>query len=452
MSAFHRADGQGNDAASRDAYLEVSNQFLERIPGGLFRYRAEGDDTLDYVNTGLLKIFGCDTFEEFCELTGNTFRGIVYPEDWERVDASIYEQVEDGNFDRVIYRIRRKDGQIRWLDDSGHLVEDSEGVRWFYVTVIDITDQVNARQQLEQANDRLEILTALSNDVVFDIQCATGECNVYGDFQGRFGRPPEQSDFVVHRRCQKECNLDISSHDLSHLLEQITDNSLVDFETSAEDAQGNPVWYRYQSVVLYDEAGNPIRHVGRLLDTQEMAMRESQFRKKAERDSLTGIYNRSAALDRIETIMNSETRPCTFVILDVDDFKGVNDTYGHPEGDRVLRELSEFISQVMRKEDIVARLGGDEFAIFAPGLGPGPAMDRILEHLARGPFAADRAVDATDSSEEPEAPKAAPSLSIGAASCLNPPVEFKNLYEVADSALYEAKRAGKAQYRLFIME
>ena len=130
----------------------------------------------------------------------------------------------------------------------------------------------------------------------------------------------------------------------------------------------------------------------------------------------------------------------------------MNDTYGHPEGDRVLRELSEFLSQVMRKEDIVARLGGDEFAIFAPGLGPGPAMDRILEHLARGPFAADRAVDATDSSEEPEAPKAAPSLSIGAASCLNPPVEFKNLYEIADSALYEAKRAGKAQYRLFVME
>lgn len=299
-------------------------------------------------------------------------------------------------------------------------------------------------EELMRANERLQILTALSNDIIFDIDCATGDAQVFGDFEDRFGRAPEQADFVVHRRCQKPCSLTIKTHDLSDLIENIGDRSLVDFETSTKGPNGETIWYRYQSVVLYDEEGNPVRHVGRLLDTNEAAQRESQFRRKAERDPLTGLYNRSAAIDRIITALNTEQRPCTFIVVDVDDFKSVNDTYGHPEGDYVLKVLAQFLTQVMRKEDVVARLGGDEFAIFAPGLGPGPAMDRILEHLARGPFATQRATDG-------DVHRAEPTISIGAACCLTPPIDFDLLYEAADSTLYSAKEAGKARYSVTVI-
>lgn len=449
MTAFHRTGTTGETDAADTIDDEVLREFLERIPGGLFRYHAKGDDTLDMVSTGLLEIFGCQDYGEFRALTGNTFRGLVLPEDWERVDAEINSQIATSDHDRVYYRIRRADGQIRWLDDNGRLVEDSNGVKWFYVNVIDVTDQVESRREIEKTNERLEILTALSNDILFDIQCATGDANVYGDFHGRFGREPEQSDFVVHRRCKKECNLDITVHDLSHLIERMTENSLVDFETSTVDAEGNPVWYRYQSVVLYDDDGNPVRHVGRLLDTHDMVVRESQFRRKAERDGLTGLYNRAAALDRIDTILNTETRPCTLIAIDIDDFKSVNDTYGHPEGDRVLTELAAFLANAMRREDVVARMGGDEFMIFAPGLGPGPAAERVLDHLVRGPFAASRS---TDGGEPRVLHEAAPSVSIGAACCLNPPVSFEELYEAADETLYHAKNAGKAGYGFTVID
>ena len=455
MVTFHRADGAADGVVDDDSVAaEVSREFLDRVPGGLFRYHAEGTGELDYVSAGLVEMFGCESYEEFCQLTGNTFEGMVLPDDWAFVDTTIREQISTGDTDRVVYRIRRADGEIRWFDDSGRLVEDEDGVRWFYVTVIDITDQVLARQALERANERLEIITALSNDVLFDIECGTGESHVYGDFVGRFGREPQQPDFVVHRRCQQECHLDIHSHDLSHLMQQIQENSLVDFETSTPGADGEPVWYRYQSVVLYNDDGSPLRHVGRLLDTHDMVMRESQFRKKAERDSLTGLYNRSAALDRIETMLNTESRPCTLITVDVDDFKAVNDTYGHPEGDRVLKELGAFLGQVMRKEDVVARMGGDEFAIFAAGLGPGPAIDRILEHLSRGPFATTRATDgsAPEQVSEEELRQASPTISIGAVCCLNPPIAFEKLYEAADETLYTAKDAGKAQYQLRVIE
>lgn len=96
-------------------------------------------------------------------------------------------------------------------------------------------------------------------------------------------------------------------------------------------------------------------------------MKANSVRRRSATRS-RGLYNRSAAIDRIETALRTETRPCTLIAVDVDDFKGVNDTYGHLEGDAVLKELARFMKQVMRKEDIVARFGGDEFIIFAPVL------------------------------------------------------------------------------------
>ncbi len=251
---------------------------------------------------------------------------------------------------------------------------------------------------------------------------------------------------MVNRRCQKPCELAITSHDLTPLMTQIGENSLVDFETSAPGADGEPVWYRYQSVVLYDEEGGPVRHVGRLLDTSEAAMRESQFRRKAERDSLTGLYNRAAALDRIETALRTENRACMLIVVDVDDFKAVNDAYGHPEGDYVLKKLAIFLSQVMRKEDIVARIGGDEFLIFAPawpqGLPPTACSSIWLAALRRAAgHRRGRRFDLSRGSHHQR----------GAACCLTPPMPFEVLYAAADSTLYQVKEAGKAQYQLTVI-
>lgn len=454
MFSFHRAAHEGRDAVEVDsASMDIPREFLDRLPGGLFRCRADDAQTFDYVSSGLLALCGCADYDEFQALTGNGFTGLVAGEDRERVGEEIASQLAEGDEVHVRYRLNRADGEERWVEDWGHLAKDAEGARWMYGTIMDNTDQVRAEQALIRANERLEILTALSNDVVFDIKCATGEAHVFGDFEGRFGRAPQQPDFVVHRRCQKPCELEIKSHDLSNLIANIGEDSLVDFETSTEGPDGEPIWYRYQSVVLYGEDGGPVRHVGRLLDTNEAAQRESRFRHKAERDSLTGLYNRAAALDRIQTALNTEARPCTLITVDVDDFKAVNDHYGHPEGDYVLKQLAEFLSQVMRKEDIVARMGGDEFVVFAPGLAPGPAMERVLEHLARGPFATQRSTDgaAVHAKESGGPHHAAPSISVGAACCLTPPVDFDLLYEAADATLYRSKEEGKARYNLTVI-
>lgn len=214
-------------------------------------------------------------------------------------------------------------------------------------------------------------------------------------------------------------------------------------ETSLSNAEGDPIWCRYQSFVLFNGVGCPVRHVGRLLDTHEMVMREATLRKKAELDGLTGIFNREAAMTRIEKALTSEdcAQGCSLFLVDVDNFKQVNDGFGHPEGDRVLQEIAAFLSRNMRKDDVVARLGGDEFAVFAAGLVPGPALDRVLSQLSGGIYATTpRPADMPEGLH--------PSITIGAVACTRTPVTFDDLYQVADEALYVAKRAGKSQAAL----
>ncbi|MBQ6206514.1 MAG: response regulator [Oscillospiraceae bacterium] len=134
----------------------------EQMPGGFFIYRADAGEELLYANKATLRIFGCDTLEEFRELTGYTFRGLVYPEDYADAEASIDAQIADAdnaNMDQVTYRIRRKDGSIRWVDDYGHYAELDGYGKVYYVFISDVT----RRKGIEEENRRAaQVIDGLS--------------------------------------------------------------------------------------------------------------------------------------------------------------------------------------------------------------------------------------------------------------------------------------------------
>ena len=123
---------------------------------GFLVYEAQEGERLLYANPPVLKMFGCNSLEEFRTLVNDSFRGIVYPEDLNRVEWEIGEQVRhsDKNMDYIRYRIIRKDGEIRWIDDCGHL-EDAEtggADKLFYVFVSDITDSLPEEQKQRLMN------------------------------------------------------------------------------------------------------------------------------------------------------------------------------------------------------------------------------------------------------------------------------------------------------------
>lgn len=146
-----------------------SRHFMDEMPGGFFIYRADDTEEIIYANKALLRIFQCDTMEEFRELTGNSFKGLVHPEDLDAVEESITEQIRNSKYDLdyVEYRIIRKDGQLRWIEDYGHFIRNEVSGDFFYVFVGDATEKKN-RLLAEKASldqeylRRLEVIEGLS--------------------------------------------------------------------------------------------------------------------------------------------------------------------------------------------------------------------------------------------------------------------------------------------------
>ena len=137
--------------ASEPQILQSMEKAAEMMPGGFFIYRADTGEELLYVNRAALQIFGCGTLAEFRELTGYTFRGLVYPEDYAATEASIEAQIADAgndNMDRVTYRIIRKDGSVRWVDDYGYCAELDGYGKVYYVFISDVTE----RKEIEEEN------------------------------------------------------------------------------------------------------------------------------------------------------------------------------------------------------------------------------------------------------------------------------------------------------------
>lgn len=124
---------------------------MANMSEGFFVYQADAMEKLLYANPPVLQMFGCKNMDEFRELVHDSFQGIVHPEDLKRVEWEICEQVKhsDTNMDYICYRIIRKDGEVRWIDDCGHLEDAKEDgtEKLFYVFVSDITDSMTDVQK-----------------------------------------------------------------------------------------------------------------------------------------------------------------------------------------------------------------------------------------------------------------------------------------------------------------
>jgi diguanylate cyclase (GGDEF)-like protein len=181
-----------------------------------------------------------------------------------------------------------------------------------------------------------------------------------------------------------------------------------------------------------------VYHVANHFATVSQAF--NRFRDMAIRDDLTGMYNRrflDENLRHVWLLSQRNRQPLSFIIMDLDSFKLINDTHGHRVGDQVLCEAARIIQASIRSSDIAARLGGDEFAVILPETDPSDARivcRRILTNFRMSPVAAgDRKVTCT--------------VSIGLASCMVEQMRsYTDLVQEADGALYAAKRAGKNQF------
>ena len=163
------------------------------------------------------------------------------------------------------------------------------------------------------------------------------------------------------------------------------------------------------------------------------------FQTSAETDVLTGLGNRMFLVERVNTQLQARSAGALFM-LDMDNFKLVNDNYGHGVGDKVLIIFSDILREVIGEEHYIARIGGDEFSIF---------LNQITKKSTLGALASDIIQKFQDRLQE-ENITCDVSCSIGISICYGNKEEiYEVMYENADKALYLAKNSGKSQYRFY---
>lgn len=171
------------------------------------------------------------------------------------------------------------------------------------------------------------------------------------------------------------------------------------------------------------------------------ALREEWLRKEAARDGLTGLYNKKTFCANLEKALGrlDGRHPCAVVMLDIDHFKRINDTYGHAAGDEVLRRVAAVIRKAIRKGDMAGRYGGEEFAIYLNLVDPGQALqgaERLRLMIQQARFEAG----------EKKLPVTA---SLGVACYPLHGRKAADLLEKADAALYRSKAAGRDRTTVF---
>ena len=234
-----------------DTQLEQSLPALiwlgDLMPGGLFIYRANPPYELLYINRAALGIFGCDTLEQFKELTGFTFRGLVHPEDYERIQDSIERQISETaeeKLDFVQYRITRRDGAVRWLSDFGRLVQLPEYGSVYVVFITDATERIRARERQKQTELALarerqtnEIKSAFLFNMSHDIRTPMNAIVGFSELALRHLHEPEKLEGYLDKTVS-------SSRQLLRLIDDMQE---------LEQLEGGPVELRSETTDLTEQ-------------------------------------------------------------------------------------------------------------------------------------------------------------------------------------------------------
>jgi diguanylate cyclase (GGDEF)-like protein len=179
------------------------------------------------------------------------------------------------------------------------------------------------------------------------------------------------------------------------------------------------------------------------MEVQSLRVENKQLGRLARRDRLTGMFNRAAFDENfsaaLQTAQDSGT-PLALLLIDIDHFKSVNDTYGHRAGDAVLEQIARVLDDHARKRDTVYRYGGEEFAVLAPDCAPAAACTLAEEFR--------KAVAAGSFNDGGTTLAITVSLGIGWAHWPERPATAAELLEYADQRLYDAKHAGRNCWRI----
>lgn len=307
-----------------------------------------------------------------------------------------------------------------------------------------LENEVNERRKKqEELRLRLEqhqIIMDQTTDILFEWDIRNDTLNFSSNWRKKFGYEPIADEISGRIPLSENIHADDMSAFVKIMKDTANGKPYSETEFRIKNSEGEYSWCRIRATAQFDDEGHAVKAVGVVLDINAEKQEKQNLLKMAQRDALTGIYNKATT----NAIVNRRMEDYDFnvlqalLIIDVDFFKTVNDTYGHMAGDGILTKVAEQLKCNISYRDVVGRIGGDEFLVYLSKVeNEADALEKAHRiHSALGLLIPEEGVPPITSS-------------IGMAVFPHGTVNFEDLCRYADIALYLRKDKGRNGVTLY---
>jgi diguanylate cyclase (GGDEF)-like protein/PAS domain S-box-containing protein len=361
-------------------------------------------------------------------LIGRTLTELYGEAAWQAA-APAFAQAFDGRTVTYERLLTHRSGGPRWARVQVFPDFSTSGaVDAVYTIAFDIHDDVVQRKALEDANRRLDRFT---ENIPYPLTYLDRDCVVRFANKAYLQAAGQSAEQVVGRSI-REVRGASRWEEHRPFFERALQGETVQYTRLVELPQQGRRWMRTSYVPDFDATGTVAGLYTVSTDVHDLTVAQERLKRSAELDALTEVYSRRAMMDRIEAaVLSADEFPVALYFIDLDGFKAVNDELGHREGDQVLVAIAQALRQGAGAGHAVGRFGGDEFLVLAP-VGDREEAQRTGQRL----LAAVRAAG------QRAAPAHCVSASIGYALAPMDATQPLKLMQMADSAMYAAKRLG----------
>ncbi len=362
---------------------------------------------------------------------------VVHPEDLERRNAVFARLLAKGGDAKVVYRVRHRDGHEVWLEALARQVaaEGDDGGGLVY-SARDVSARVFAKTELARNRQRLQSLI----DGIPAMVAHVDPDQRYTFVNQAAGAMLGVDRNAIAGRTMRDVRGEVAYQAIEPYVEAALRGEPQTFEGTEELHGGRRIEFQASYVPDLDDDGEVRGFHSLTTDISALKQAERELAQLARKDPLTGLANRREFDERLDQAVIRTRRlelPIALMLLDVDYFKQINDIYGHPAGDAVLKEFAGRIQASIYDVDLAARLGGDEFAVlfeYARGIQQVAIVARKILEAMQAPVVL----------ENGTAVQIGTSIGIG----FQREVSYGlSLMALADKALYAAKQAGRGTYR-----
>ena len=413
----------------------ICSTMLEHLMCGVAIYELCPDRVRSlYFNKKYYEMVGYT--EEQYEQYADSVTSSLYGDSAEMIFEKAGRSVKTGETFYAECKGRRFDGSDVWVLVKAKLVDFIESEHPVFLAIVqDITNRKQAEYENAVNLERYRILEATSNAVTFE-----------------YDIPDDIMTFSYSGGRADSANRSISNYaEVSKRTKIVYPDDAAKFYAALKKASKKPVscltldyrstiidqnsyrWVRtcYSSVA--DASGKVIKVLGRTQDIDDEKREHQRMTQLVEIDSTTRLLNKLATTNHIQRLIGEKTSAKSFfIMIDIDDFKAFNDTYGHSFGDEVLRAVGKTLSTKFRN-NIIGRFGGDEFIVFARAVSESVVVDKFEDFL--------KIVGATEIGGKQYEIK----CSIGIAWSDRSDIDYSRYFDEADEQLYKAKKAGKCR-------